>query len=208
MFSFFKRKKNTHLNGWEKELFQNIFKLLGNDYNIFEKQVSKGIIEAVRIDKKLPDYINFKLNIQLLNEFEKKNERMFTINGIKIYDKTTCEYKTLNLDLGFGLILGYSIKDIFNFNPDTQKIKVDAIYKTYLSNDDFDKIQSLFTKEEQDLINISDVYELELEGNVYYHLKDLEDGDFIGMDIHKNIYKITHDPFQISKQNNELKYFL
>ncbi|MEY3451193.1 MAG: hypothetical protein RL711_1019, partial [Bacteroidota bacterium] len=45
---------------------------------------------------------------------------------------------------------------------------------------------------------------LDLKGKTYYHLKDIEDGDFLGIDIHKNIYKITHDPFEINLQKNEL----
>lgn len=208
MFSFFKKKEVILLKGWEKELFQYIFKLLGDEFKVYEIQVTKGIIEAVRIDKNIADYINFKLNVQLLNEFEKRNERMFTINGIKIYDKTTSEYKTLNLDLGFGLILGYSVKDIFNFNPDSQKIKVDTIYKTYICNNDFDKIRFLFTKEEETLLNVSDVYELEFERKVIYHLKDIENGDFIGIDIDKNIYKVTHDPFELKLLSDKLKDIL
>lgn len=208
MFNFFKRKEKPHLNGWESELFQNIFKSLGNEYSIFEKQVSEGIIEAVRVDKKMPDYINFRLNTQILNKFEKKNEKMFTVNGIKIFDKISREYKILNLDLGFGLILGYSVKDIFNFNPDIHIINVDSIYKVFYNNDDFDKIQSLFTNEEKDKINVSEVYEVELDGKIYYHLKDLEDGDFIGIDNNKNIFKITHDPFDIIKLNESLENIL
>lgn len=208
MFNFFKRKEKSHLNGWESELFQNIFKSLGNEYSTFEKQVSEGIIETVRIDKKMPDYINFRLNIQILNKFEKKNEKMFTLNGIKILDKISREYKILNLDLGFGLILGYSVKDIHNFNPDIHKINVDSIYKVFYNNDDFDKIKSLFTNEEKDKINVSEVYEVELGGKIYYHLKDLEDGDFIGIDNNKNIFKITHDPFDIVKLNEDLENIL
>ncbi|TPG41947.1 hypothetical protein [Flavobacterium pectinovorum] len=206
MFKFFKKQKKIHLVGWEKDLFSNLFKLLGDEYNYFREQVSEGIIESIRLEKKIPNYINFRLNIILLNKFEKKKEPFFTINGIKIFDKTSGAYRLLSLDLGYGLILGYSTSDILNFNPDPdiQKIVIDSIYITYPDNEDFNKIKSLLSNEEINLLNASDIYEVELEGKMYYHLKDLEDGDFIGMDMNKNIYKITHDPFQIIVEENQL----
>lgn len=35
---------------------------------------------------------------------------------------------------------------------------------------------------------------------MYYHIYDLKDGDgdFIGIDEKKNVYKITHDPYEIT----------
>ncbi|TCN60933.1 hypothetical protein D0809_03395 [Flavobacterium circumlabens] len=207
MFNFFKRKEKIHLKGWEKELFQNIFRLLGTEYYSFEKQIAEGIIESVRFDKNIPDYISFKLNIALLNKFEKKNEQISIIKGIEVFDKTTNQYKSLSIDLGFNLILGYSIHDILNFNPDPNKINVASAYRSFYENKDFDKIKSLFTQEEVDLLNVSEIYEVPLDGKTYYHLKDLEDGDFLGIDINKNIFKITHDPFGITIQKDSLKSF-
>jgi hypothetical protein len=49
------------------------------------------------------------------------------------------------------------------------------------------------------------VYEVILNGNVYFHIQDLEDGDFIGIDENKAFYKITHDPFEITKIDTSLK---
>lgn len=204
MFKFFRKQKKVQLMGWEKDLFWNLFKLLGDDYNHYREQIEEGIIESVRLEDKIPNYISFRLNISVLNKFEKKKERIFTLNGIKIFDKFSSTYKILNLDLGYGLILGYSTVDILNFNPDIQKINIDNIYKTFPDNEDFNKIKFLFSREEMDLLNASDIYEVELDGKKYYHVKDLEDGDFIGVDINKKIYKITHDPYQIILQENTL----
>ena len=66
----------------------------------------------------------------------------------------------------------------------------------------------MFNHEEISLLNTSDIYKIELNGKIYYHLKDLEDGDFIGIDTQKNIYLITHDPFKIALQDNDLNYYL
>jgi hypothetical protein len=49
---------------------------------------------------------------------------------------------------------------------------------------------------------------VKLRGSLYYHLRDLEDGDFIGIDADKIIYKITHDPFEIIPLNETLEQLL
>lgn len=52
---------------------------------------------------------------------------------------------------------------------------------------------------ERDNINENDIYAISLNGKEYYHLKELEDGDFIGIDKDNKIYKITHDPYMIQE---------
>ncbi|WP_162842699.1 hypothetical protein [Mucilaginibacter pineti] len=47
-----------------------------------------------------------------------------------------------------------------------------------------------------------------MDGKVYFHIKDLEDGDFIGIDSDKIIYKITHDPCEIIPLPESLKTVL
>ena len=205
MFNFFlKSKQTTSLKKWEKDLLVKTFRLLGNDYTLYEEQITTGIIESVRINKLNSNFKRFRLNVKLLNKFENKKGRSFFLHNIKVFDNISNKYFTLSLDFGFGLILGYSMNESVNFNPEIEVINVDSIYKTYYGEDDFNKIKFLFSKEELLLINPSEVYELDLLGKIYYHLIDLEDGDFLAVDIDKNIYEITHGPFEINLQKNEL----
>lgn len=71
-------------------------------------------------------------------------------------------------------------------------------------NIEFDAIKHLLNEEELLLIDPVDVYEVELDGKIYYHVRELEDGDFIGIDDKKNIYKLTHDPYEIMLLNKPL----
>lgn len=205
MFRFyFKRKEKTQLSQLEKDLLLKTLKLLGSDYSIFEEQIESGIIDSVGENKVNPDFKRFRLNVKLLNKFENKKGRCFFLNNVNVFDNTSNKYISFSLDFGFGLVFGSSIQELSNMNLDLNKINIDSVYKTYYGEDDFNKIKFLFSKEELACINNSDVYELELGGKIYYHLKDIGDGDFLGIDIHKNIYKITHDPFEINIQTNEL----
>ena len=201
---FFKKKSRSQLNDWEVDLMLNTFKLLGSDYKKFEEQISKGIIKSVRLYKQFPNYLSFGLNVKLLNEYEKKLESYFEIRGLSVFDTTSKSFIPFSIECDNGLILGYSMVKPINFIPDLNKINVTNHIKIQKGEDEFNKINFLFSKEELALINPSEVYELDLKGKTYYHLKDIEDGDFLGIDIHKNIYKITHDPFEINLQKNEL----
>lgn len=64
--------------------------------------------------------------------------------------------------------------------------------------EDFDRIAHVLTQEERMAISASDIYSVRIEGKEYFHLMDLEDGDFIGIDIGKNVYRITHDPVNVT----------
>jgi len=55
---------------------------------------------------------------------------------------------------------------------------------------------------------IIDKYEVELADKMYYHLFDMEDGDFIGIDKKKKVYEITHDPYEATLVDNNLLTFL
>lgn len=200
MFNFFKKKKkSTQLNDWEKELLLQILSSLGKLYNQYVLQIKDGIIEGVRFNKALPNYTSFQLNVQLLNKFEKKSQEPYIISNIFVLNKKTGSVEPVSIHLGFGLVLGYEIKDRNTFNPDLNSIDIQKIKISNEVNDEFDEIKKVFSNDELRYINISEVYSVDLENKKYYHLMDFEDGDFIGIDENKHIYKITHDPFLIEK---------
>lgn len=205
---FFKKKSRSQLNDWEVDLMLNTFKLLGNDYYMFEKQVENGIIKAVRFYKHLPNYVSFRLHVKLLNKYEKKLESSFEIRGLSVFDKTSNSFISYSIDCGYGLNFGYTMLTPKNFMPDLNKINVTNHIKIQKGEDEFNKIKHIFTNEEILRLNKSEVYEVILDKKTYYHIKDFEDGDFLGIDINKNIYKITHDPFDINLLSGKLKDIL
>ena len=40
----------------------------------------------------------------------------------------------------------------------------------------------------------NDIYGIVLKGKSYYHLRDIEEGNFMVIDEEKNVYTITHNP--------------
>jgi hypothetical protein len=99
------------------------------------------------------------------------------------------------------MIIGYAIEGAKNFVIDVNSVNVKNFKKVYRTNTDYQKIESYLSIQEKKVVNQSEVYEVILNDTTYFHIKDLEDDDFIGMDYEKNMFKITHDPFEITPIN-------
>lgn len=191
---------------WEITLLENIFYLLPNEYKHFGKQIKSGLLKRVIIGSKIiPNYIGFSYNPVMSKQFENNKGRHMCLKGIKVFDQGSGMYTGIEIHIMHNLIAGYSTPQIKDFQPDVNRIVVESFQRVYFGNEDYEKIKNMLDETELALINPSDVFEVEINGNIYYHLKDLEDGDFIGVGTDKKMYKITHDPYCITELKLPLK---
>lgn len=196
MFSFFKKKKK--LLNWEPQLIIEVLKCFeNNEYFHYINSIKDGILEDVTINKNFKNFYTFKYNNILLNKYEIQNQGEIEIVNILVFNNKNFKYESFKFRLGYGLVLGYEISDRENFYPDFENIDISKSFIKKVTNDDFNDIKKLFSKEELDLLNPNDVYYLEINDLKIYHLLDLEDGDFIAIDENKLIYKIAHDPMEV-----------
>lgn len=202
MFGLFKR---TKIANWEIELLKNTIKRLPPVYNYLEAQINDGLLKGVLIGvSDLPGYVAFTYNPDLVEQFERKKEKGYTLTGIKVYDKRSRTYLNYSIHISTGTINGYSITGATKFTIDLDNIDISNLKKVYRANIDYKKIEPYLSVEEQEIVIPDEVYEVILNGKAYFHIKELEDGDFIGMDYEKNIYEISHDPLEIKHLNLSL----
>lgn len=71
-------------------------------------------------------------------------------------------------------------------------------------HDNRSKIKDLLSENDSKMIAHSEIYEVNLDGKKYYHIADLGDGDFIGINEQKILVKVTHFPFSITEFNGSL----
>ena len=203
MFGLFRR---TKIEAWETDLLRNTLKKLPAEYHHFEKQIDEKLFRRVLTGlSDLPGYVAFSFNPQVFEKFSKQKEPNYKITGIKISDKKSFKNLDYTIYISNGIINGYSIEGAQKFDIDLQVINVENFKIEYYTNKDYEELAESLTISESKLINQDDIYKVTLEDKVYYHIKDLEDGDFIGMDKEKNIYKLTHDPYEIVKLDCTLK---
>lgn len=203
MFNLFKKHRNRLDE--DVALIKTVCHLLPEQFRSLSNQVLEGIILSERIQNDpYLNYRQFKLDIQLLNKYEDKIGRCFIIKGILAYDNKSESFVEIYLDVAYGILIGFSTPLVSDINVDLAQIKVDKYYVQYYGEEDYDKLKTLLTHVELKLIAPADIYQIELKGKVYYHIRDLGDGDFIGIDSNKNVFKITHDPFEVIKINESL----
>jgi hypothetical protein len=208
MFNFLKRKSRKRLTE-HIALVKQICQLLPEKYNYLVSQLNDGIITDVHTgDEAHVNYKRFSLDVYLLNKHEQKSGRCFVIKGTRVFDTRLNSDVDVDLDVAYGLLLGYFCPSVAEIQADLGRVNVRSYYIEYYGEDDFKKCKSMFTPAELKLINPADVYEIEIGEKVYYHIIEQEDGDFIGVDKDKNVYKITHDPFEINGVDKSLLQIL
>lgn len=206
MFGLFKRSKT---NDWEIPLMLNTIEKLPNEYSILKTQIEVGLITGVLEGLgDIKGYVAFKTNPAVYDRYENRKAKYFEISGLKVWDNKSSRYYDYKLYVISGVINGYSI------NSNEKKLVIDpgniiGDYKiVHPKFEDYEKICDVLTASERDMIDSSDVYIVNLEGKEYFHLKDLEGGDFISVDKQHNFYKITHDPYEIKLLDGNPEEFL
>jgi hypothetical protein len=203
MLGLFKR---TKIEGWEIDLLGNTIKQLPAEYRHFEEQIDAGLLKRVLIGlSDLPGYVAFSYNTSVVNKFEDRKAISYKLTNILIFDVQSGKQLMYSIYVSSGMICGYAITGIQTFKVNVNQINVDNFKVEFHVNQDFEEIAKILTAKEKKLLNQDDVYKVVLQEKIYYHIKDLEDGDFIGMDKEKNNYKITHDPYEIVLLNCSLK---
>jgi len=199
MLGLFRR---TKIEVWEMDLLRKTIQLLPFEYKHLENQIDAGLFRKVIIGMSdIPGYVGFSYNGEILKKFDDKKGRLCKLAGIKVLDIKTKKYLHYTIYVSTGTITGYSIIGADKYTIDVNSVDVTEFRKEYFINPDYQKIESSLTYKEKETVNPASIYELILNNKTYFHLKDLEDGDFIGMDYEKNIYEIRHDPFDISPMN-------
>lgn len=197
MFNLFKR---TKVEVWERQLLLNIFDLMSSDFHYLKEQVEAGLLKRVSFKSTVtPNYVGFGYDGNISRKFERKGENGFEIKGVKVYDELSKSHVDLEISVYYGLVIGYSTPHNKKISLDINNIDVSGLKIQYHTNPLYDRLRPILKPAYSKSVSPDDVYEVELDGKVYYHLQDLEDGDFIGMDDDGTYYEITHDPYEIKE---------
>lgn len=204
MFNFFNRKKNQitqNINEFVK-IAKALANTLGNDELL--KALDEGLVLGFDeiFETKKYNYYDLNLNMKIYNLHQDKSEDQFSIKGVTVKDKITTKIISLEFIFVDSLIKGVAIPKSFrDFDLDASTLNLRYFKKIYKSNKPLEFLKNILKKEEIEILKTKNVYEVEIEDEVFYHLKSLDDGDFLGIDQNGAIFKFTHDPFEIKKQN-------
>ena len=181
----------------------NTLSKLTDEYQEYIIQIKAGLLKGVLSGMgDIPNYIGFTYNPRVYKKFYKPKGINFKISNVRTKDIKTGHSVKLSFYFSYGVINGYSVDEVSaKLRLSTSEIDVSGYRVEIVGNNDYDQIIRLLSLNEVKLVNRVDVYVSNIKGKDYYHLKELDDGDFIGLDLENNLYKITHDPFEIILQD-------
>ena len=205
----FKKKKLREMKRAEEKattykILSAVCAVLPEEFNYLSRQLEDGVI--VVVDEQFfykAGWRGFFYNPSISGKYENRKCKEFEIGNVTISDFNG-EKHPISITVDYGLFAGFLLDVEDLTSVDTSTIDVAGFQITSKEN----PLEKFFTKAELKYLNPSDLYEVELDDKIYYHLFDLEDGDFIGMDAEKNVYEITHDPYEIVLIKDKLLPFL
>lgn len=201
MFGLFRR---TKLRDWELQLLRNVITALPAEHSSLINQLNDGLIRGVLTNKRLPGHFGFTYHSDVFKKYERRQERDYRLTGINVFDNNSKSFLSFELFVSGGTICGYSLTGGPKAKIDVNKTEVSNYRKEYFEETDYNNILPLLTEAEKQLLNPSDVYIITIAQTDYYHILDLEDGDFLAIDDKKQVYKLTHDPMEVKLINMSL----
>lgn len=200
MFGLFKRKK---IHEWALRLLKRVLSDVSED-NLLNQVNDNLLIGVITNASDIEGYVAFKYNYEVVNKYDNPKANSFRITNVKVFDKKSSSFLDYTIYVSRGMINGYSIQGSESFDIDLDQIDTSGFKKIDKKNAIDNQISQVLSSEEKRLINLSEVYKVHLKGHDYYYLEDIGDGDFIGFDIDKKVYKITHDPYEIELLDKSL----
>lgn len=207
MFGFFNRKRKK-VRSWEILFFKSLFNLIGENFEKYEEQLD--FISGVTFNETdIPNLVSFSFTHGFYKKFEDRLGDAFKLTNIKVKDLYSGKILTVSAYFSYGIFTAYAVEEkISNYEFDLSSIIFSNVKKVLRSDKVSFEILSLLTKEEVQRINASEIYTSYIDGAEYFHIRELEDGDFIGITRSNQVYKITHDPFEVVSINRDelIKY--
>ena len=204
MFGLFK-KTRWKIEGKALEFFRQVFTQLLAEFQFLSDGLDKGLYKCFRVNYALEGHfysIGFGPSLSDKSMIKGKH---FELENIII--KQNEQIYHLNITIDDGLWIGFEIqKNILDFN--NFQIDLSALKKTkskFFTDNKIEKLVNGLTCEQLDLTNLDD---FEVDGNLYYQIKDLENGNYIAIDNKGKVFGLIHDPYSIELINKSVKQFV
>jgi hypothetical protein len=204
MFGFFK-KSSWKIEGNAYSFFRQVFSQLPPDFNFLAEGLDKGLYRrysvnhakkgnfySVGFDPSQSDRSFTKgKQFELENILIKQGEKMYPLH-LSIYDgvwigfemeRNVLEFKNVQIDLSSFRKIESKLSD----NPEIEKLLSGLICEK---------------------LELTNPGTFDIDGDIYYQIKDLDDGNYIAIDGKGQVFGLIHDPYKIELINNSVRNFV
>jgi len=201
MFGLFKRT-SWKIEGKALDFFDKLFTSLPGEYHFLADGLSKGLYKRFSVNHATKEH-HYKIG------FDPSQSDKSMIKGKKfelenIIVKAGGQDNILNITVYEGLWIGFefqkNILDLKDYEIDLSRLNKGK--SKFSANEKIEKFVSNLVSEYLDLTTLS---EFEIEGKLYYQIKDLEDGNYLAIDNNGKVFGLIHDPYKIELINKSIR---
>ncbi len=201
MINIFRKKKDKNMHEWEYQLLKTIVEKLPSKYSFLKNQInSEFILDSVPNELLKHGWRRVLCNQNLYNVY-KNDEINYKLIGITVYDLKGQNYKSVELDLYEGIIIGYKVDDNSG-QFSIEKINLEHLEEKHYINKDKEALEKILGNFSKDLISnfeLENTFKIKLPDGVFYVIKELGNGDYLSVNSQGAIFGMIHDPYKIEK---------
>lgn len=204
MFGLFK-KTSWKIDGKAFEFFDELFRQLPGEFQFLSDGLNKGLYRRYSKNFALKGH-HYTIGFDPSQSDKSMTKgKQFEIQNILVVEDS----KEFNLDITVyeGLWVDFEIEkniiEFKNYRFDLTKLRKN---KSKFAKDS--KIEKLVRGLSSNYLDLNDLSEFEIDGQQYFQIKDLEDGNYIAIDKKGQVFGLIHDPYKVELINKSIKEFV
>lgn len=204
MFRLFK-KTSWKIDGKALAFFRQVFSQLPTDFQFLADGLDKGLYRRFIVNHAMKGHfysIGFDPSQSDKSMIKGKH---FELENIIIKQDGQEYLLNITIDEGIwvGFEIGKNILDFTNFQIDLSSLKKSKV--KFAADTKIEKFVRGLTCDQLDL---TDLGEFDIDGKIYYQIKDLEDGNYIAIDNKGQVFGLIHDSYKIELINKSVRQFI
>jgi hypothetical protein len=204
MFGLFK-KTSWRIDGKALDFFRQVFKQLPIEFQFLSKGLEIGLYRRFSVNHTMKGHF-YSIGLEpsqsdksIVKGKKFELENIIIIQDGKIYP--------LNITIYDGLWTGFEIqKNVLDFK--NFQVDLSSLRKTTSQFEADTKIEQLVAGLTSDQLALTDLSPFDIDGSVYYQIKELEDGNYIAIDSKGQVFGLIHDPYKIEVINKSVRKFV
>lgn len=178
MFSFLRKKDKKET---AQKLLIAILEKLPAQYSSYLQQVYEGVIRDVSVDTTpTAERISILYNTSISKKYDNDTLKGMEITGISVKDLKSNSFFAVKIYLYSGLVIGLeSEKSLSQCEIDYSSVNIHHVRIKHDKIDD--SMRARLSGLGITKFNDSEIYEVNSDGDILIHLRDLDDGDFLAV---------------------------
>lgn len=200
------------------EIFEtNVAEILKNNFPQIKDALELSLqLYSIKFSKKPSGiYLCRDYSAENYKKVLPEHKNNFDLYGLKIFNKKLRKFEDITLFFHNNFLILIEVSNPENFHKyyDYCKLEIGELSTKEIYSENLDKKHTLdilknISKDKLNQLEIEDAIEIEFNGNLYYTILDMENGNYIAVDKTENVYRLNHDHTEkVKKIANNIEDF-